>query len=283
MTIQEARQYCTEILEKVYEKGEAIAISKWLLEHLTRNTDDNSNTTTPLLTDEQFNLLKQQLYRLEKQEPLQYVLNEAWFFGLPFYVDENVLIPRPETEELVEWILATTDTTNRSIAILDIGCGSGCIPISLKKKLTDAEVLAVDISKGAIDVAKKNAAAHTAAIHFTEMDFLNTANWEQLPVVDIIVSNPPYIPLKDMATMRPNVLAYEPHTALFVADNDPLLFYAAIARFGKTHLQKNGSLFFETHEDLAQHTASLLEKEGYTTSIKKDMQGKERMIRAWSE
>jgi release factor glutamine methyltransferase len=276
MTIQEAIRYSRDQLKKIYEEGEAAAISDWLTGHLA----GAKKTKQQLLTTEQASLLEIYIQRLLTHEPIQYVLNEAWFCGLKFYVDRNVLIPRPETEELVEWIITNCRFPVDKLSIFDIGSGSGCIPISLKRRIGKAEVWSCDISPEALDVAKRNAATLGAGVNFIEIDFLSREDRDKLPSFDIIVSNPPYVPQKDKAQMQPNVLQYEPHTALFVPDNDLLLFYKAMADFGEKHLNRNGNIYAELHESTGSAAELLFQSKGYTTEIKKDMQGKERMLRA---
>jgi release factor glutamine methyltransferase len=204
-------------------------------------------------------------------------------------VNEHVLIPRPETEELVEWIVADVSPERQSkgwqlavdkFTMLDIGTGSGCIPIAIKKKMPSTEVFGCDISIHALEVAQKNAVTHQADIGWLQMNFLDTRQWENLPMFDIIVSNPPYIPLKDQETMQPNVLLFEPHLALFVENNDPLVFYKAIARFAKEKMKPGGSIYVEIHEALGKEVMQVFSEEGFgEIELKKDMQGKERMIR----
>lgn len=225
-------------------------------------------------------LLQEYAGRLLTHEPVQYVLNETWFCGLRFFVDKNVLIPRPETEELVEWVISNCKFPVDELRILDIGTGSGCIAIALKRRIRKAEVWACDISPGALSVAKKNAETLGAEINFLELDFLDKTQWEQLPAFDIIVSNPPYVPVKDQNSMQKNLLDYEPHTALFVPDNDPLLFYKDIAEFGKSHLKPSGNIFCEIHENLGKEVAGIFTAEDYTAELKKDMQQKDRMIKS---
>jgi len=261
-----------------------------------------------LLSAPQEDSMKKITLELLSHKPVQYILHEAWFCGMKFYVDENVLIPRPETEELVEWIVAeirskkledrilnsniqhsnllTTDhlplTTHHSqLTIIDIGTGSGCIPIALKKKLPDAKIYSCDISEKALEVAKKNAAINQTEINFLHLDFLDEEKRNALPVFDIIVSNPPYIPITDKKTMQQNVIDFEPHNALFVPDNDPLIFYKAIIEFAKTHLYRKGQIFFEMHEDQSANVKKLFPTQGFCQiEIKKDLQNKNRMLKA---
>ncbi len=224
--------------------------------------------------------LKEFTERLIQHEPVQYVLNEAWFYGLKFYVDKNVLVPRPETEELVEWVISGCKLTVDKLLILDIGSGSGCIPITLKRKLRNAEVWSCDISEAAIQVSEKNATALSSEVNFLVLDFLAEEKTNQLPSFDIIISNPPYIPEKDKEQMEPNVLKYEPYSALFVPDNDALIFYKAIADFGKDHLNPGGIIYLEMNENMGKDISDLFNSKGYTTELKKDMQLKERMLKA---
>ena len=197
--------------------------------------------------------------------PVQYVLEEAHFQGLKFYVNENVLIPRPETEELVEWILAdfrALQAASRDISVLDIGTGSGCIAVSLKVKNNFLQISACDVSSPALAIAKKNADNNKAAIQLFNYDILNQSSWNELPVYDLIVSNPPYIPERDKQSMDQNVLNYEPHIALFTSDDDPNIFYRTIALFGKTHLKAGGKLYFEIHMEGAPAVKEILQVHG---------------------
>lgn len=280
MTVQEGTYFLLNKLRTICSDSEASQITDWVMEKITGSmkTERMLYKNEPLSQKEE-TLINEYTERLLKHEPVQYVLKESWFCGIKFYVDNNVLIPRPETEELVEWIVNECKPKNKELKILDIGTGSGCIPISLKRKLPAAEVWSCDISKGAIEVAKKNAASASTAINFIALDFLNKAERDKLPTFDIIVSNPPYIPEKDKAHMSPNVLSYEPATALFVPDNDVLVFYAAIADFGKEHLTQHGNIFLEIHEDLGKAVVELLSNNGYAAELKKDMQQKDRMVK----
>lgn len=281
MTLQEASFFLLNKLRTVYPDGEASAICDLVMESLTGSdkTERMMYKHNPVTAEEE-EQLNVYAVKLLQHEPVQYVLHEAWFCGLKFYVDENVLIPRPETEELVEWIISNCKFPIDTLSILDIGTGSGCIPVSLKRRLRKASVSAIDISEGAITVARRNATKLSADINFLQLDILDKNNWPALPTVDLIISNPPYIPEQDMTSMDPNILQYEPHTALFVPDNNALVFYEAIADLGKTKLNKGGLLFFEIHEDLGKTVTDLQEKEGYSCEIKKDMQGKDRMVMA---
>ncbi len=281
MTLQEAGFYLRNQLRTVCDEGEASAIADWVMETLTgSDKTERMMYKNNAITSAEEEQLRNYASRLLRHEPVQYVLGEAWFCGLKFYVDEHVLIPRPETEELVEWIISNCRFPVDTLSILDIGTGSGCIPVSLKRRIRKATVSALDISEEALVVARKNALKLGAEVGFIQVDILNPQNWPSIPASDIIVSNPPYIPENNKASMNPNVLEYEPHTALFVPDNDALLFYKAIAELGKTKLNKEGLLFFEIHEDLGKAVTDLLETEGYTAEIKKDIQGKDRMVMA---
>lgn len=283
MTIQEAYIKLVYQLFELYDDRESANIADLVIEQVTglRKIDRILYKKFPLSAEQQEQLNKYSEALLQ-HKPVQYVLNEAWFAGMKFYVDENVLIPRPETEELVEWIIEEVAGYQLPVtSLLDIGTGSGCIPIALKKKMPAAEVHAVDISEEALHVAKKNAGSLNTAITFYQLDILNDSAWTQLPAFDIIVSNPPYIKKTEASDMRQNVLQYEPHLALFVPDNDPLIFYKNIAKFGLHHLHDNGLLFFETNETHGREVVEMLEATGYTeVKIRKDLQGKERMVKA---
>lgn len=294
MTIQEARLLLVQPLHSLYDAREAGNIADWVLEHLTglRKVDRIVHRDRPL-TEVQTQLLADYTAQLLAHRPVQYVLQEAWFAGLRFYVDENVLIPRPETEELVEWVVEEAGGrkpevgswksevgSSSSLRILDIGTGSGCIPIALKKRMPDAMVYACDVSEGALQVATQNAAALDAPVTFYLLDILDERTWADLPAVDILVSNPPYIPLRDKDAMRDNVLEYEPHLALFVENNDPLLFYDAIARLAQERLLARGRVYVEIHEELGPAVVGLFERYGLEeVMLKQDLQGKDRMVR----
>ena len=216
---------------------------------------------------------------LKKYRPIQYILGETEFYGLKFKVDENVLIPRPETEELVEWIIKE-EKPQPSYQLLDIGTGSGCIAIALAKHLSGAKVFALDISDKALNVARQNAMMNQMEAYFFQYDILEN---EPFPFsssgFDCIVSNPPYVALKEKAAMEKNVLDYEPHQALFVPDENPLLFYERIADFSRNHLKENGSLYFETNSLYGQAAAKMLENRNFrSVKLLKDISGNDRII-----
>ena len=224
--------------------------------------------------------LNDALVQLLEHKPLQYVLGEAWFYHLKLKVNEHVLIPRPETEELVELIINNYKSVITDPAILDIGTGSGCIAIAIKKNLPAAKLTAVEMSEAALQIAMENATYHNTAVNFLQMDFLEETKWPGLPLFDSIISNPPYIPLSNKRKLDKNVLAYEPHTALFVPDDRPFIFYEKIAAFGKTHLQPNGRVYVEIHEDHAEEVQTIFNIDYSQVVIKKDLFGKERMVMA---
>ena len=266
-------------LQKVYSLGEATNITDWVFEKKAslKRTDIIKNPNKPI-TPAADKLIQEALGELLTYKPVQYVLGEAWFYHMKLKVNEHVLIPRPETEELVEQLIKDRKSRLTDPAILDIGTGSGCIPIAIKKYLPAAIITSIDISGKAIDLAKENADMHNAHIHFVTLDFLNEKNWHSLPMFDIIISNPPYIPADEKEKLDRNVTDFEPHLALFVPDGSPLIFYEKIAAFGKTNLLPNGKIYLETHEDLAEDVATLFRKDYQTVMVKKDMYGKERMV-----
>lgn len=226
------------------------------------------------------NVIFEALDALKQQKPIQYITGETEFYSLPFKVNAHTLIPRPETEELVEWVIKEFKTQNSEFRILDIGTGTGCIAISLAKNLPNAKVYALDVSKEAIDVAKQNANLNTIEIVFIEADILNM-QFEFDFKFDIIVSNPPYIREQEKQLMKPNVLENEPHLALFVYDDNPLLFYETITQFAINNLNENGQLFFEINEYLGNDMIQLLVKNNFKNiELKQDIFRKDRMIKA---
>ena len=223
--------------------------------------------------------IQQIISELKIQKPIQYLLGESHFFGLKFLVTPDVLIPRPETEELVDWIVK--ENYNQAISILDIGTGSGCIAISLAHSLSKAFVMAIDISDKAIEMAQRNAIKNNVKVQFKRCDILNCSHEIESASLDVIVSNPPYVRESEKALMRPNVLNWEPHLALFVSDSDPLIFYRAIAKFSKNVLKPNGKVFCEINEALGKEVKNLYAEQGFIdVEIRKDLNGKDRMLKA---
>ncbi|HXS56433.1 MAG TPA: peptide chain release factor N(5)-glutamine methyltransferase [Hanamia sp.] len=286
MTIQETYIDFKNQLESIYEDREADNITDWVFEKITglkKWERRNSSLQVSKIHQHQLNRF---LAELLQHKPVQYVLNEAWFYKRKFYVDENVLIPRPETEELVEWIIADVRSTifdvqcKDKFRIIDIGTGSGCIPVSLKKEIPTSLVTSIDISEKVVFVASKNAKELDAEIDFFQIDFLNEEEWNSLRQFDIIVSNPPYIPIKEKEILAKNVTEFEPGIALFVTDDDPFIFYKKIGKFAQSHLSQKGKIYVEVHEEYANQIKSVFENEGFITTIKKDIYGKERMVRA---
>lgn len=220
--------------------------------------------------------------RLRAGEPLQYIIGKADFYGLSFYINNSVLIPRPETEELVEWVLENhKNQVKTKKRLLDIGTGSGCIAIALAKKCPDWEVWAIDVSENTLEVARKNALEHGVDVHFLQLDVLKTVYQNTLPIFDIICSNPPYIPQAEKAIMPAQVIDNEPHIALFVEDEMPLKFYEAIADFATHALHRSeGELYVEINEHYGEQTLALLQQHGIfkSVSLRQDLSGKDRMI-----
>ncbi len=282
MTLIEARQQLLLCLFENYNSSEAEAIADMALESLTGlpRIERLMNKQMPISATQQ-SRLDEIIQQLGQHKPIQYIINETWFYGLKFTVNEAVLIPRPETEELVEWILKDVETHLPS-SIIDIGTGSGCIAITLKNKLPAVSISAVDIAAASLAVAKENEALNDVKIDWQQMNFLNESEWGRLGIFDVIVSNPPYVKQSEAETMLPHVLQYEPHVALFVPDNDALIFYKALAQFSKQHLAPNGALYVEINEALATEVEVLFKSNGFSTvKIKKDIQEKWRMVKAY--
>ena len=231
------------------------------------------------LSEQEMQEIEKMVRRLKRHEPIQYILGRTEFYGLPFHTLPGVLIPRPETEELVQWIIQENHLS--SPRILDMGTGSGCIPIALKKNIPLAQVTACDISPLCLQTARANAELNAVQISVIEYDILNNAPLADFSPFDIVVSNPPYVRESERSRMEKNVLEYEPELALFVPDNDPLLFYNRIADFSLVHLKPGGKLYFEINEALGKETGAMLEQKGYLhVELRKDINGRDRMIRA---
>ena len=285
MDFSQAEKQLVHTLGPRYGKREAATIADWAMEKLTGHKKlDRLVRKTESLQPEAATNWQKYHDELLAGRPVQYVLGESWFGGLRFYVDERVLIPRPETEELVEWVAGETNNTPHpdagpGLTILDVGTGSGCIAIPLARKLQTATIHAIDLSTDALAVAAQNAANLHARVDFRQLDFLDMAQWQNLPETQYVVSNPPYIPLDEKDTMDPHVVNAEPALALFVPDNDALVFYRALGEF--TSLRPGSTLYAEIHESLANAVRELLLSLGaLEVMVRKDMQGKDRMVKA---
>jgi len=279
--ISDIRQFYLKELSEIYQpKESAVFLDLIFEEYFGLSRVERVLNPEKRVTESEMLKIHFAIGELKKQMPIQYILEKAEFYGLLFYVDENVLIPRPETEELVEWVLEICGQ-EANLNVLDIGTGSGCIAISIKKNLLSGKVWVMDVSPLALEVAKRNAVSNDVEIHFLQQDILESKASENLPQFDVIVSNPPYVRNSEKLLMQKNVLDYEPAFALFVEDNDPLKFYRAIAGFSADHLKQGGSLFLEINEALADETAALLQSKGFSDIIvKKDIYDKDRMIKA---
>ena len=247
-------------------------------QHLNYKRIDVSLKSETLITPETFEYFETLISRLLTYEPIQYILGTTSFFGLEFKVDTNVLIPRPETEELVAWILKEADSS-QPLKILDIGTGSGCIAVSLAKHFPNADVYALDVSPAALEMAQYNGQQNGVQLNGIQA---NVLEWENTELqFDIIVSNPPYVRESEKERMAPNVLEHEPHLALFVENNNPLVFYQAIVALSKQALKKQGLLYFEINEYLGQETKALFSSDDFeNVQLKTDIFGKNRMMRA---
>ncbi len=279
MTAIEIYQLYLNELMTIYPKSEAENIRNRTFESLaSMSRSELIKNPAKILIPEISKALLDGLAQLKQQKPLQYLLGESWFYKLPFKVSPAVLIPRPETEELVELAIDFLKKEGIGKKVLDIGTGSGCIPISIKKNIEGSDMTSIDISGEALAIAKENALTHATEINFQQCDFLEEENWERLDKYEVIISNPPYIPEEEKNLLDKNVTMFEPHIALFVEDKHPLIFYEKIADFGKTHLTKNGIILLETHENYADKVADLFNDKGYMSTIKKDMYDKKRMV-----
>lgn len=321
MILKEFRNDFNEKLLDLFPKTEVDSFFFLLIEeYLGLQRIDFTLTPNFKIPKEKETLLTSALKRLQKEEPIQYIIGKTEFYGLPFFVNEHVLIPRPETEELVAWVLkevvkleskkvgkqeswkvtksqshkvtksdfevastflrqAQNDVLSDPISILDIGTGSGCIAISLKKHLPKAKVTAIDISDDALQIARRNATRNNVEIDFQSKDILNIKDLDEK--FDVIVSNPPYVRELEKQEIKNNVLKNEPHLALFVNDTDPLIFYDKIADLAKKHLTQTGVLFFEINQYLGKEMILLLKEKGFkVVQLKKDLLGNDRMIKA---
>ena len=281
MTIEVANRLLLSSLSELYDERESASISSMVLEYLTGMPKNlRLLQKTDLLSAKQEELLRSYIQELVNHRPVQYVLTEAWFGPMPFSVDENVLIPRPETEELVNWLLKDNSLRGPGTIIMDIGTGSGCISVYIKKKRKDFNVLGFDISEAALEIAKKNAENQDVHIHFFQCDIRDQKQWEKIPAMHIIISNPPYIPEKQKQILEKHVRDFEPGLALFVPDDDPIIFYKLIGHMALQKLMPGGALFLEIHHDYAKEIMEWYEKNGFSLELRKDFSGNNRMIKA---
>ncbi|MFZ9027882.1 MAG: peptide chain release factor N(5)-glutamine methyltransferase [Crocinitomicaceae bacterium] len=272
------KQYFKEKLQDRFSANELKSILRDLTVNRFKISDLDYLTFDGNLSESDLLYYHFALKRLLKNEPIQYILGETEFFGLRFDVEPGVLIPRPETEELVAWVSGSHK--NESGTIVDICSGSGCIAISLAKSMPGFNVVGLEISDEALEIAAKNNDKLSGNVDFRKFDALGTANYKDLKGTDVWVSNPPYIPFSDSHVMAENVLDYEPHVALFVEDNDPLIFYRIITENAKLNLKAGGWVYFEIHEDNAYGVKDLFTQNGFVNiEVRKDLQNKPRMVR----
>ena len=290
MTSKQAFINLTTELSKIYDGTEAINIAIIVLHDAFNIKATHINEETILNTGQQKELAEITT-RLLTHEPVQYVLGKTIFFGLPLHINNNVLIPRQETEELVAWCIETVRQFDRfrpeftsgsavRQSVLDIGTGSGCIPIAIKNKLPNVELHALDVSEKALNMAKENAALNKVEIIFHKLDILNENAWQNLPKYKLIVSNPPYITEDEKDILAKNVIDFEPHLALFAGGNDAQRFVKKITKFAAQHLNTKGYLFFETNEFYAKETKKIMTENGFIEmELRKDLNGKDRMLK----
>jgi len=274
-------QFIEEQLRDFYSDDEIKSFSYTMLESVCRM--DKSSVLRH--KDKQLSLnehlrIQEIIEELKKYRPIQYITGKTEFYGLPFKVNENVLIPRPETEELIEQVLNGYKAKGERYRVLDIGTGSGCIAVTLAKHLPEAEVFALDISEKTLEVARQNARLNQVEVYFFQYDILKNETFPfSSGVFDCIVSNPPYVTCKEKAAMAKNVLNYEPHQAIFVPNENPLLFYERIADFARSQLKENGSLYFETNSLYGQAAAKMMEDKNFrSVKLLKDISGNDRIL-----
>jgi len=282
MTLSEAKEKFLNQLKGIYPINEIESFFYLILkDKLDLQRVDFALNPNLISTEEFLHFCKETIKKLREQQPIQYILGKTNFYGLTFKVNRHVLIPRPETEELVQLIINDVQLkkSDKKITILDIGTGSGCIAVTLAKKLKNATVWAIDISEKALQIAKENAIINNVSVTYLHKDILEDTNF--LTYFDIIVSNPPYVREKEKTNIKPNVIENEPHIALFVDDDNPLLFYDKISDFAKFHLEPDGILYFEINQYLGDATKNLLKTKGFSTvELHKDIFDNDRMIKA---
>ena len=283
MKLKDYKLKFVQTLLTIYDEMEVESFFYLILEHFHQmKRIDLALNPSFIISESEIGKWEEILSNLKTQKPIQYILGETEFYGLKFKVNENVLIPRQETEELVELIVFESQKAKlKSLKILDIGTGSGCIAISLAKNIPHAQVFALDISEKALETAKENAKINEVEVHFIQQNILEITNLTfdlGLSTFDIIVSNPPYVRMLEKEEIKPNVLEFEPHLALFVEDNDALLFYRKIAQLAKENLSEDGKLYFEINQYLGKETVQLLEDLKFKNSkLIKDIYGNDRM------
>ncbi len=279
MEIRDVIKMIDNQLSPFYAKEEIRSFTDLMFEHiLGMSVIKRHLSQHELISDAKLSEIKEITERLKKYEPVQYILGQTTFYGLKFKVSPAVLIPRPETEELVDWILK--DSPKENSKVVDIGTGSGCIAVALAKNRPDLHTEGWDISEDSLKVARQNAEINKVKVEFRNVDILSDKDHSTNQIFDFIVSNPPYVTPADKSLMLKNVTDHEPHLALFVPDNDPLIFYKAIAGFAVRNLKKNGVLYFEINENMGNKVMNLLKSYRFSElSLKKDINGKNRMVR----
>ena len=282
-TVRSIKTYFQEQLASLFSSNEVkVIVKESVMSRLNLTAAEYLLSDDSLLSESDLLYFRSIVKRLLSNEPFQYILGTTYFYGLPFNTDRRALIPRPETEELVTWVTESYDVS-LPIFVADICTGSGCIALSIKSLFGTAKILALDISEDAIGLAKENAALLQLEIETVQFDALDVAAYEFMALnsFDCWITNPPYIPIQEKEHMRSNVLNYEPHLALFVADNDPLIFYREIAVNALKYLKPGGMFFCEVNENYSQETAELLQSIGFVNiEVRKDLQGKKRMVKA---
>ena len=280
MTYREAESILKEELRQLYDERESQQLAAWVLEHISgKKKSERLVSVRQNMNTEETSKWEQVKSRMLQGEPIQYVLNEAPFMKWVLAVNPSTLIPRPETEQLVEWLL-TDHPGQKNIKVLDAGTGSGCIAIALKSERPDWEVIAGDINQQTLNLAQSNAQNCGVTISFLELNILNLSDEHWPEGLNFIISNPPYIPFNERPTLSKNVIDFEPERALFVPSDQPLLFYEALGKAALRYLLPGGMLYLEIHQEFGQAIIDLLEQLGMNASLRKDFRGNDRMIRA---
>lgn len=280
MTLGSLIEDSKQKLSDVYDEKEAANLTHWIAEEILAQKRHEINLRVEQqLEEEQVKQWNDVLKRLLVGEPVQYIFGTSEFYGIKLKVNEHVLIPRPETEELVDHIIKQSKLLKGNLDILDIGTGSGCIPIALAKHLRDPRVISLDASKEAVELAIENATTHMVSIDFKVLDFMNTDNWSQLGKFDVMVSNPPYITEEEFDKLEKNVREFEPKQALISSGNDPFIFYRKIAEFALCHLKQGGKIYLELNSQHTKEICDIFENAGFKyLTLKQDMQGQDRIL-----